>query len=58
MKNKKKKQFSVRMDQELIEKVDQYAARENRNRNNAIETLVADGLAANLNFGLFQEKTK
>jgi len=53
-----KKQLSVRLDEKLIEKVDQYAARENRNRNNAIETLVADGLAANLNFGLFQEKTK
>jgi len=53
-----KKQISVRLDEKLIEKVDQYADRENRTRNNAIETLVADGLAANLNFGLFQEKAK
>jgi len=53
-----KKQISLRISEELVEKIDQYAKRENRNRNNAIETLVADGLAANLNFGLFQEKAK
>jgi len=53
-----KKQISVRLDESIIDRVDQWAKQENRTRNNAIETLISDGLAANLNFELFKEKTK
>ena len=53
-----KKQISIRIDEKLIKRVEKWALAHNRTRNNAIETLVIDGLGVNQNFDLIQEKTK
>jgi len=52
------KQISIRIDLKLLTKVEKWAKANNRTRNNAIETLVIDGLGANQNFNLLGEKSK
>jgi len=51
-----KQQISIRIDSKLIKQIDKWAKAHNRNRNNAIETLLIDGLGANQNFDLMGEK--
>jgi len=51
-----KKQISIRIDEKLIKQIEKWARSHNRTRNNAIETLVIDGLGANQNLDLLGEK--
>lgn len=41
-----KEQFSIRLEPEILQKIDELAAKENRTRNNMLEVLVIEALKA------------